>query len=185
MRTLLAATLAVVSTSLSAQAPNPAKPMPAEVFAQLPFLEGPQLSPDGTKVAARMAVNGTQILIIFPLGETAKSVKIGLGDNDLNWWSWVNDDWLVAGVGRAADVEGDKWYIRRAVSIGAAGQGVKTLGAREAAQGADDILWMANDGTPRILLAMQKSIYPSDINFWPQVYEVDVSTGKMKQVVRP
>lgn len=187
MRSLLAVGLALcASASVAQQAPSPAAPLPVEVFAQLPFLEGPKISPDGTKIAARIAVNGKLRLMIFHLTDTKRMAGVLIGDDqDLNWWSWVNDGWLVAGIGATAPVEGDKWYIRRAIGISADGKSITPLAFREAAQGADDVLWMAEDGTPRILLALQKSIYANRDEFWPQVYEVDVSTGKMKQVVKP
>nr|WP_295375261.1 hypothetical protein [uncultured Sphingosinicella sp.] len=182
MRYFLAG-LGLLGSSAAAQQAEPPKPLPIEAFASLPFTEGPRLSPDGSRIAARMPIGGVQRLVIFPLGDTTRAAAVGLGGNDLNWWNWVNDGWLVVGVGTMAPVRGEQWYIRRAVGVSADGKSVKPLAFREAAQGADDVLWMADDGTPRILLAIQKSIYPAEPEFWPQVYEVDVSTGKMKQVV--
>lgn len=182
MRFVLASCLALLSAMAMAAPPAP---RPVEAFAQLPFFDGPQLSPDGTKVAAKVAVNGVQRLIITPVAGDGKRVVIGLGESDLNWWRWVNDEWLVVGMGATVPVQGDEWYIRRAAGVRADGGKVQFLAWREAAQGADDVLWIADDGTPRILLAFQKSIYPSEEEFWPQVHEVDVSTGKLKRVAKP
>jgi dipeptidyl aminopeptidase/acylaminoacyl peptidase len=42
-------------------------------------------------------------------------------------------------------------------------------------------LWIARDGSPHALIAMQNSIY-MDENYWPQVRDFDVSTGKSKIV---
>jgi dipeptidyl aminopeptidase/acylaminoacyl peptidase len=179
----LLAGIGLLTASAAAQQAEPSKPLPVEAFASLPFMEGPRLSPDGTRIAARVAIAGTQRLVIFPLADSSRPAAVGLGGNDLNWWSWVNNDWLVVGVGTSAPVRGEQWYVRRAVGVSSDGKFVRPLAFREAAQGADDVLWMASDGTPRILLAMQKSIYPNEPEFWPQVYEVDVSTGKMKQAV--
>ena len=182
MRFVIAACLAALCASAMAAPPAP---RPVEAFAQLPFIEGPQLSPGGTKVASKVAVNGVQRLIVSSVAGGAKPVTIGLGEADLNWWRWVNDEWLVVGVGATVPVMGDEWYIRRAAGVRADGGKVQPLAWREAAQGADDVLWIADDGSPRILLAFQKSIFPSEEDFWPQVHEVDVSTGKLKRVAAP
>lgn len=185
---LMSGPAAIAGQSASDQAITPpapaAAPIAAEAFARLPFIEGPQLSPDGTKIAARIAVNGVQRLAIIPRGDPSKMVQINEGAVDLNSWSWVNDDWLVAQVGAMAPVEGDSWYLRRAMGISADGKKMVMLG-KDAAQSADDILWMARDGTPRILLAMQTSVFSNDAGFWPEVREFDISTGKAKRILAP
>ncbi|WCM25771.1 S9 family peptidase [Sphingomonas sp. QA11] len=160
-------------------------PIPAELFGRLPFMEAPQLSPDGTRAAARLAVNGTQRLAIIPLDDSSKMVQINQGEIDLNSWTWVNDSWLVARIGTNTPVEGDTWYVRRAISISADGKKMQVLGKQDAAQGADDILWIARDGSPHVLLAMQTSIYSDRPGFWPEVRDFDVSTGKGKRVLAP
>lgn len=180
MRLLLALGLLISAAPALAQPPAPRR---IDDFARLPFMEGPELSPDGTKMAAKVAVNGVQRLMIVPLANMKDMRLINFGDNDLNWWDWVNDEWLITGVGATTSVQGDDWYLRRLVGVSADGTQAKPIGWREAAQGADDVLWIARDGTPRILFAMQRSAFPSEPEFWPQVYEVDVSTAKLKRVV--
>lgn len=180
MRWVLGLVLAAFAAPLAAET-KPSAPLPIADFAQLPFMQDPELSPDGTKVAARLAVGGKQVFAIIPLG--GKPLMIGLGDSDLNWWSWVSDEWLVAGIGDSTKVEGEDWYIRRAIGISATTAKITKLLFREAAQGADDVLWLARDGSPRILLAAQRSIYVNRSEFWPAVFEIDVSTGRAKDVV--
>jgi hypothetical protein len=167
------------------QAPAPAaRQYGAEEFAALPFMENPELSPDGTKVAARIAVGGEQRLAIIPLFKSdEKPVVIGLGENDLNAWHWVNDDWLVARLGTTQGIDGSDWYIGRVVGVSADGKKINPIAFKEAAQNADDIVWIARDGTPRILLGMQTSIYSNYPGFWPEVVEVDVSTGRKRSTV--
>jgi hypothetical protein len=46
---------------------------------------------------------------------------------------------------------------------------------------ADEILWAARDGTPRVLLSRQTGI-ESESQWYPSVSEVDLSTGKAKTV---
>jgi acetyl esterase/lipase len=165
-------------------APAPKAPPAIEAFAELPFIDTPTVSPSGTQVAARVSVNGKQALAIIPLRTDRKIVGLAAGANELNSWTWINDDWLVARVGGTQAVQGDKWYLRRAVGIKA--DGTKTVPlAKDAGQNADDILWIASDGTPRIRMALQTSIYSSDPGFWPMVREYDVSTGRATTVLRP
>jgi hypothetical protein len=125
----LAIMTAVSAGVVHAQGPAPVAaptaataPLPAEAFARLPFLQNPELSPDGTRVAVKMAIKGEQRFAIVPLDDTSKLVMISPGPNDLNSWAWVNNDWLVATIGATAPVEGDSWYLRRTIGISADGK---------------------------------------------------------------
>ncbi|WP_294247805.1 hypothetical protein [uncultured Sphingomonas sp.] len=88
-------------------APTPASPpaatgpLPVEAFAALPEFEGPALSPDGTRIAGKRALNGKQYLMVVPLIKgQGKTALAALSDKvDVNWWRWVNDEWLVVGLG--------------------------------------------------------------------------------------
>jgi dipeptidyl aminopeptidase/acylaminoacyl peptidase len=184
----LAASAALLPCArLSAQASAAARPAPrpAEDFAALPFMESPRLSPDGTRVASKIAVGGTLYFAVAPLFGENKPKLMQAGESDVNWWRWVNNDWLVLGIGDTVQVEGEDFYVRRALGVSADGAKMVQLAWRDAAQGADDVIWIADDGTPRIRLALQKSIYLNNEGFWPEVIEIDVSTGKSKTVVRP
>ncbi|RZF60974.1 S9 family peptidase [Sphingomonas populi] len=162
--------------------PTPAPLIPLEAFATLPFIEAPQLSPDGTRLAARIAVHGKQRLAIIPLADKSKTASIDPGKQDLNGWQWVNDQWLVVSVGKSQSVEGDDFYVTRAISVSADGKKLIPLGVDPLGQHADDILWTAHDGSPHMLIAMQRSIYEGS-DFWPEVRDFDVSTGRSKLVV--
>ncbi|MFD1786071.1 alpha/beta hydrolase family protein [Sphingomonas floccifaciens] len=192
MRRMSLFVLAIAAGSLTvgstAQTPpaKPTGPRPIEHFAELPALVGPKLSPDGKRIAAQVAIKGKQYFAILSVEGQTPPRLIGTGKGDLNWWRWVNDDWLVVGIGDKVPVANvGEWYIRRAVGVGASDGKIVPLVARNAAQTADDVIWTARDGTPRALIAYQTSIYSNDPNFWPQVDEVDVSTGKTKRVVGP
>ena len=161
------------------------QPRPLEDFAALPFMQGPELSPDGNKYAAKLAVRGEQYFAVSSLFEGGAPVLIPSGGRDINWWSWVNDAWLVVGIGALDHVEGVDMYVRRVVGISADGTKLVPLLFREAGQGADNVIWIADDGSPRIRVAVQKSVYIDNEDFWPQVLEVDVSTGRSKLIVRP
>jgi dipeptidyl aminopeptidase/acylaminoacyl peptidase len=163
---------------------QPAQPRPIEHFAKLPFITGPKMSPDGTRVAALIASRGRQMLAIQPFAQGPDQLAlVGLGELDLNWWQWVNDDYLIAGVGTTDSVLGTEMYIRRVISISADGKTIRPLAERKAAQNADDVIWVANDGSPRILLSMQTSVFSETEGFAPEVHEVNVATGKTKLLV--
>jgi len=165
----------------AAQPAGPAPLIPLEAFATLPFIEAPQLSPDGTRVAARIAVHGKQRLAIIPLADKSKTASIDPGKQDLNGWQWVNDQWLVVRTGKSQPVEGDDFYVTRALSVSADGKKIIPLVVDPMGQQGDDILWTAHDGSPHVLLAMQRSIYAGP-DFWPEVRDFDVSTGRSKMV---
>jgi acetyl esterase/lipase len=184
----LAASAAVFPWPARAQAPAPvasAGPRPLEDFGTVPFMDRPRLSPNGNKVAAKMAAGGKQYFAIYDIFAGGMPALVGGGDRDINWWRWVNDDWLVVGLGALDNVQGTDFYVRRAIGVSVDGKKLVPLAFNEAGQNADDVLWIASDGTPRVLLALQKSIYLNEPGFWPEVREFDVSNGHSKLVVAP
>jgi acetyl esterase/lipase len=167
-------------------------PRPTAHFAELPVLTGPKLSPNGKLIAAQVASNGKQYLAILPVEGGGAPRLVPTGDNDLNWWRWVNDDWLVVGIGNKVPVTvqsfmgyAGEWYVRRALGVSASGQKVVPLLTRTSTQVADDIIWSASDGSPRVLISAQRSLTAMEAGggFWPEVHEVDVSTGRAKLVM--
>jgi hypothetical protein len=193
MRGLFAVVLLLISTPAVAQDTAPTttqvKTAPiqlnAETFAATPFMERPSLSPNGRFVAARVSTPRGQSLVILSI--TDKSVPI-VGINldsskiDVDSWRWVNEDWLVLLVSVTDEFEGEKIRVRRLASVERSTGKITLLARKAAGQDAGNIIWVARDGSPRILLGVQNSIY-LDEGYWPEVNEVDVSTGKMKVVV--
>ncbi len=173
---------APVATPAPASAPAPrVTRYDTEVFAELPAIEAPQLSPRGDKIAARIAVNGVQYFGVFSI-TGGKPAIVALGDTDLNWWKWVNDDWLVVGIGQTVPVEDEEWYLTRAYGVRSDGTKLVKLNKETAGQNASDLIWVARDGTPRILLGSQNSIYSNLQDFWLRVDEIDVTNGKARRV---
>jgi dipeptidyl aminopeptidase/acylaminoacyl peptidase len=156
--------------------------LPIASFAALPFFEGPQLSPDGTKVAVRLSIGGKQNFGIIPLADRSKYALISTGKVDLNNWRWVNNDWLLIRIGQTQLFEGEEFYFSRAHGVSADGKKFIRLEAPSMGQSGDDVLWVAHDGAPHALVAMQRSMYDST-EFWPEVRDFDVSTGHSRVVV--
>ena len=199
MKAVFASLSAIALALASPAAAQPAAPTPAPApasapapawtikdFAALPMMERPALSPDGLHIASRAAVNGAQMLVIADVQEGPNRLRLlPMGENDLNWWKWVNDDWLIAGIGNETNVQGMPWYLSRVVSVKRDGSKINILAKNVAAQNADDVIWVARDGSPRILLSYQTSIYYTDPGFWPKVDEIDITNGRMHSVIAP
>jgi len=153
-----------------------------ESYGQLPLLSSPKLSPSGKKYGGLVSLNGEQkFLISYLNAKDGPRRLINLRQYDLTSWSWVNDDWLVATFAANQKLFGDNWNVTRTISIKADGSKVINLKGRDAGQHASDILWIAKDGSPHIILSYQTSIYSSEPGFWRQVDLIDVSTGKTKK----
>ena len=160
-------------------------PVPVEAFAALPAIDEPKLSPDGTRVAGKMAIDGTQYLMITPVtgGADTKPSVVKVGPTvDINWWRWVSDGWLAVGLGSQDMVYGTEVYVTRVIGLSADAKVMKRLDWEKSGIRADDVLWTARDGSPRILLAKQTGI-TSEMDFWPSVYEYDLSTGRGRRIV--
>jgi dipeptidyl aminopeptidase/acylaminoacyl peptidase len=156
--------------------------IPVDVFAALPAVERPKLSPDGTKMAAKIAINGRQLLIVQPLFGGGKPSALAEGKIDINWWEWVNDNWLVVGVGDDDVLYGEDIYVKRVVAVSADMKTVKFIDKDRSGIEADDVIWYARDGSPRILLSKETGI-DNESQWYPSVFDVDVSTGKTRLVV--
>ncbi|MCW4461214.1 prolyl oligopeptidase family serine peptidase [Sphingomonas sp. BT-65] len=180
--------LAVASLALGgAAAPQTAAPaarapLPTEAFAEVPQIDDPEISPDGKQIAGKVAIQGKQFFAVLTPGSSGPPKLLNPGKADLNWWSWVNDEWLVVGIGQEVPVEGDNWYVTRALGYSVVTGKVVQL-PRNAAQRGDDVIWSARDGSARVMLAYQTSIYTNNPGFWPQVDEIDLATGKRRTVV--
>jgi dipeptidyl aminopeptidase/acylaminoacyl peptidase len=173
--------LAMLASTAAAQTTPVKTPRPVGDFAKLPFFDNPVLSPDGRKVAARIAVNGKQVFAIVPLTREAKPALISAGENDLLDWGWAGNDWLAARIGGVAPIEGQSIYFTRIAGVSADGKTVKPIDFEKGGQSAD-VIWAARDGTPRALIVRQRSWF-LDQGFWPDVSMVDLSTGKARDVV--
>ncbi|MDD1451725.1 hypothetical protein NHF48_013285 [Sphingomonas sp. H160509] len=156
--------------------------VPVETFAKLPGIANPKLSPDGRRIAAKMAIDGVQVLVVAPLFPGGKLAAIKVGATvDINWWRWVGDDWLAVGIGSQDMLYGEEIYVTRTLGVKADMTKINRIDWKNSGVRADEILWAARDGTPRVLLSRQTGI-ESESQWYPSVSEVDLSTGKTKTV---
>ncbi|MBF9150313.1 alpha/beta fold hydrolase [Novosphingobium jiangmenense] len=161
-------------------------PLPASAYAQLPFVEGAKLSPDGMWVAGQFAVNGSQRIVVISPFDTSKLSQAGLPDDvEVRSMQWVGNDNLLIRITAIRPLDGgDKAYISRAVSLNRTTDKYTKLMWDLGGQNAADVLWVPTDGSTRILLAGQNSIYMGD-DFWPAVYSVDVTNGRHTTEANP
>ena len=173
----------VMPAAAAQPGPAPARAeRPIEAFATLPSITDALLSPDGTRIAGKMRVGNQQLLAIGTIGGNDPPAFVSSGGLfDINDWQWVNDDWLVVSVGQADNTLGREMYVTRLLGVDRRGRTLNQLNWRNAGQTAADVIWIAHDGSPRILFGMQTDL--SGPNFWPKVFEADVSTGRTRMVV--
>ncbi|MFN3434229.1 MAG: hypothetical protein ACK4ZY_07495 [Sphingomonas sp.] len=163
-RALLVAALVAASAPVLAQTPSPTPVdpkavVPVEAFAELPRLESPSLSPDGTRIAGKMAINGVQNFVVVSLFDDTPPAAAKVGpDMDVNWWRWVGNDWLAAGIGRQVPFEGEDVYMTRMLGIRADMRAIKPVDWAQSGFRADTLLWTARDGSPRVVFARQTGI---------------------------
>lgn len=177
-RIALVCSFALAAGTSALSAPLLPDAVPIEVFAALPTIENPKLSPDGTKVAAKIAIQGEQLLVVQPLFG-GKPAAMAQGRSDLNWWEWVNDNWLVVGIGEDVNIYGEDLYARQLVGVSADMKTINPIDRNRNGVEADDVIWYAKDGSPRLLLSKSTGVQTAD-DWYPSVFDVDVSTGRAK-----
>jgi acetyl esterase/lipase len=158
-----------------------AAPRALEDFAKLPAISAPVMSPSGHAVAAKVDRDGETMLAIIPLDGSQRRIAAS-GKLDINWFRWVNDDWLVVGVGQSTIIDAQEFYVRRLLRVSADLKTIELVAWRGAGFSADQLVWVADDGSPRILLGRTTSIYMG-LGAFPEVVSVDLATGKYQRVV--
>jgi dipeptidyl aminopeptidase/acylaminoacyl peptidase len=148
-----------------------------EDFARLPSMTRPAISPSGTAVAALVASGGETLLSIVPLdGSPRRTAQ--LGDVDVRWLRWVNDKWLAVGVGAEVKLEGaGSFYATRMLRVSADLSVRDIVPEGRSGFSADNLVWVASDGSARVLLARQSSIYWG-IGAFPEVVAIDLDSGR-------
>ncbi len=179
--------LVLLTTGIARAAP-PAPParLPLTAFAELPFVTRAEISPDGTRLAGLLAVGGTQrIAVISLFNKEERIIAVAVPDGtQATWLRWVNDDNIIAGLVALLPVETEKFYVSRVIAINRTTGKMTKLLWNLNGQNVADVLWVPTDGRSEILMAGQATVYSNLEGFWPAVFQVDVTTGRNKQVVK-
>ena len=175
--------LAAILFASQAQAAAPPL-IPAETFGRLPFIEAPQISPDGTAVAAKLSVKGKQIFAFIPLGGGKEPSLSAIPEkSSIGWFRWANADRALISLWTTANVEGDDIVVTRLVSASKSGGPPVRLNWKPGAQFGDDVIYVPSAGGDKILMGSRETIYTNWPGFWPSVVEVDVTNGKSRRVM--
>jgi dipeptidyl aminopeptidase/acylaminoacyl peptidase len=181
--------LLVFSVAAMAQqsAVTPPATLGISAFAAQAVIKDPQLSPKGDRYAGELFVKGAKYLaIVSAFAGGPAPIYVGVGEqNELQDYQWINEDWIVVRVAATTKILGEDYRARRAYGVSASDGKLVPIAHTKAAQEGADILWIARDGTPRILLAIQQAVYSNEEKFFAEVFEVDVSTGRMTSRVKP
>lgn len=161
---------------------------PAADFARLPMIEAPSLSPNGKLVVAMASIAGKQELVIIKADGGGLQARLPVADADVRYVRWVNDEWLIATVMVEIPRTAGLGLGSRLIAFRVDGSNAHFLLDRRdggVGFGMANVLWVAKDGSPRILLASQTSVYPDEAGFWPNVSMVDVATNSFDRLVWP
>lgn len=186
LRRFIALVLAIVG--LAAGISPALAERPAADFARLPMIEAPSISPNGKLIVAMASIAGKQELVIIKADGGGLQARLPVKDVDVRYVRWVNDEWLIATVGVEIPAMGGMGLGTRLIAFRTDGSDAHFLiDRRDGGAGFSmaDVLWVAKDGSPRILLASQTSFYLSDEGFWPNVSMVDVATNTFSKLVWP
>lgn len=202
MKAILAALALVagtvgVSASLAGQPAtatqtNAQERVPTAVFAQIPFMANPVISPSGRYVAAKLRVSGRQHLAVIDLDDSsARPVLLGTeGDFDqlddvlFQSWQWVGDDNLVVEASSPQLIEGERYTAVRHIGYNRVTRRRTLLGWDDALT-SGSILWKSRSGDPRILVERAATSYGHEGLGTPEVVEINVETGRLHVVQRP
>ena len=188
--------LAAAGVSASAQmqpAVAPREPIPLAVFAQLPETERPRISTDGSAIAAKIRVNGEQLLAIIPLDTPNPTPLVIARDGEFDRrddirtinWEWIDPENLLIWISSRQDLDGEKYDAVRVVGYNRRTRRTTPLGWQGAFVAAGDVLWRSTSGPPRIRLARFAAGRGTERIFNQEVVEVDVATGRQEVLLPP
>lgn len=191
----LALALALVSPAFAQvrrPAAPPSQPFPVSVFARLPQIEAPRISPNGAALAAKIRSNGAHYIAIVPLAAGGQPEIIARdgefdqrGDTRAVSWRWADDDNLLITVSQRTDIDGERHDATRVIAYNRQTRRTTRLGWDGAFANAGTILWVSRSGPPRILLGRFAAGRGYERLFNQQVVMVDVTTGRHEIVIQP
>ena len=188
---LVAAEGAALAQAQRAVAPR--EPIPLAVFARLPETERPRINTDGTALAAKVRVNGEQILAIIPLDQPNPRPMLIARDGEFDQrddvrttnWSWIDSDNLLIWIASRIDLDGQRVDATRVIAYNRRTRQTTRLGWEGTFVSGSRVLWRSRSGPPRILLARYAAGRGYERLFNEEVVEVDVTTGRTRLITAP
>jgi acetyl esterase/lipase len=198
MKRLFAAILlsAALGTPAAAQvraAAAPREPLPLAVFSRLPETERPRISTDGSALAAKIRINGEQVLAIIPLDTPGARPEIIARDGEFDQrdqfrttnWDWLDADNLLIWVASRTDIDGQKVDGTRVIAYNRRTRTTTRLGWEGTFVYGNTVLWRSTSGPPRILLSRLLAGAGTERINNPEVVEIDVTTGRQRRIEAP
>jgi dienelactone hydrolase len=179
----------ILQASQNSQASTSRDQIPTEVFARLPFIEHPSLSPNGEFLAGLMAHQGEQRIVIVTLDPAKRKGVVRLAvpaNSEVQSIRWANDQWALISLTAQMKIHAESFYISRLVAVNRNdGQPTPILPDLKG-QDTANIVWIPSNGKDEIFVAGQASIYTNRDGFWPAVYRVNLKNGRgrLEQVGR-
>src|SRR5688572_10648480 len=171
----------------------PREPMPMAVFARLPETERPRINTDGTALAAKVRVNGEQILAIIPLDQPNARPMLIARDGEFDQrddvrttsWEWIDPDNLLISIASRTDVDGQRVDATRVIAYNRRTRQTTRLGWEGTFVYGSDVLWRSTSGPPRILLGRLAAGRGTERINNQEVVEIDVTTGETRLITAP
>ncbi|HEY0114430.1 MAG TPA: prolyl oligopeptidase family serine peptidase [Allosphingosinicella sp.] len=175
-------------------APAPSDQVPLAVFGRLPQTERPRISTDGSAIAAKIRINGEQVLAVIPLDTPNPVPAVVARDGEFDQrddrravnWEWVDPDHLLIWVVSRQNMDGEPVDEVRVISYNRRTRQVQRLGWDNAFINGGNVIWRSRSGPPRILISRNTSAAGNRERLGNQeVISVDVATGQHEVVIRP
>lgn len=150
----------------------------ASDFGELPLVESPRLSPNGTYLAVVQRIDDRPVLSIYPLAG-GKPFVTQHRDAEIRGHVWANDNRIVIKLAAALDRDGIPTTETRLVAVNADGTDFRLLTDNRFASGGyvgqiqSNIVSMLPDDPDHILLALDH-----DGNLKYSVYKMNIYTGR-------
>jgi dipeptidyl aminopeptidase/acylaminoacyl peptidase len=194
---LMAAAAIVMSGSLAAQTPAPSSQsvkerVPTWVFGKRPFMNQPRISPDGSKIAVKLARDGNEFLGIIDLNKpgskpefiVANTERRNEGDRTVEAWRWVGNDHVVFTLASRERIFGQLADVSRLVAFNLTSKKKVPLAWDGATGQASEVEWIDHENG-KLVLERQSNAYGQERWQLPEVVMVDVKTGKFTVTMQP
>ena len=161
------------------------------VFGKRPFMRSPRLSPDGTKIAVMMTKDGVDFLgyldvtkpgsapVFFAKAEEFREA----GDRTIASWRFVGNRTIVFTVASREILGGRRSDVARLVTYDLETKKISPLAWDGAGGNGADILFI--DDEKEKILVSRDTLKDGSYSDNPEVIEVEVRSGKFKNVMRP
>ncbi|GGB61635.1 alpha/beta hydrolase family protein [Blastomonas aquatica] len=166
------------SASASPQAVADA-PYDAEVFARLPLLSTPKLSPDGERILFSTRRNGN-LFVVFRELSNQDLHPVSVPDKmDLNWYRWAGNNRILVSVSQTVPWFGDEARKSYLMSIDTTTMKIEFIGKASQGLEGDDLLYVDPSGD-WALLSIQRTPYD-----YPSVFKARLDTGRLTEIQSP